>query len=241
MKKNIITFTLILLVVFVGTIVLATETPALQVTPKVVTSTDQVSGGGDLGLTFSVESMTGEISTVAFKVEYDTEVFEALNDNSFEGLNNWKSVYDQLSGQVTLTRVEQQGNQTMPGDLAKINFTAKSNVAGKTVTITIKDMDFRGGADVSVKPENISTQNITVGTIQVLQPGNEQPTPIVEEPKDTDPKVEEPKDTQPEEIPETGLNDTMTYIIMALVIAAAIFYTNYKRLERKNVRYVNID
>lgn len=243
MKKGIITLTLIILLIFTGTTVLATE--AASVTPIITPSSTRIAEGGDLTVTFSVENITFAtgINSITFSIDYDDEIFEALDTTSFNASNGWAVVrYEPLSKGLSLSA---QNLQTEAGDIVKIDFKAKTGTNGKTGVVEFKDIVFKDGFTTPYTAENIATSTITIGT-QEISPITPTPTPI----PDTDPEPEptptptptpDPEKEKPEEIPETGLTDSLSYLIIALVVASVVFYINYKRLEKKNVRYVNIE
>ncbi len=242
MKKITLTLTMIILLIFVGNVVLATESPI--VSPKVTATTTQVTEGGNLSVTLSVDNITftSGINSVTLTVEYDSNLFEPLDDTSFDALNNWTAVYAQLSRELTLTRGDGQAFQKEAGEVVKIDFKAKTGTSGQTTTIKLKDMTYWDGFSAKYEAEDIVTPSITIGEVQNIVPVDPIPTPTPDPDPDPTPVPDpNPDKDSPEEIPETGLEDTMKYIILGLFMVAVVFYINYKKLERKNVRYVNVD
>lgn len=229
MKKSFITLTLIILLIFVGSIVLASDIP--KVNPTITLSSNTVIEGGDLTVTLNVKDITfvTGINSINLTIDYDSNVFEAISTTSFDALNNWTAVYEPASKKLSLARASAQGLQTDSADVVKIDFKVKTGTNGKTTIISFKDMVFGDGFSTDYKPQDISTSTITIGSSVI--------DPIIIEPSPT-PNLEPDK---PNTIPETGITDTLTYIIGALIVASVIFYINYKRLERKNIRYVNLD
>ena len=247
MKKIILTLTILIAIVFIGTTVLAAENTNPTVTPTATTSLGTVAEGGDLSVTLKATNITFElgISTVTASIEYNENVFEPLGDTSFDNLNGWVASYDQLAKVVTLTRGMGEQLQKQDGDLVKIDFKVKTGATGEVTSIKFNDMKFGDGASAEFTAEPISTSDITIGTgtIAPIQPDPTPiPTPTPTPTPTPDPVTPDPQPgkDQPDDIPETGLTDTMGYIILALGIAAVIFYVNYKKLERKNIRYVDV-
>lgn len=243
MKKTMITLTLIILLVFVGTTVLASDTP--NVTPKVTVSATQVSEGGNLSVTLSVDNITFAmgINSVVLTVDYNDDLFEPLDDTSFDALNNWVAAYVPLSKELSLTREAEQGLQSEAGNIVKVDFKAKTGTSGEIATIRFKDMVFGDGFSTPYNAEDIVTASITIGDVQNIPPIIVDTDPIPEDNGDdlTPIEVEDDKKEKPEEIPETGLSENVTYIILALLSVAVVFYINYKRFEKKHIRYVNVD
>lgn len=239
MKKIIFTLTLTILLVFVGTLALASEGP--NVSPKVTPSTTQVSEGGNLSVTLSVDNITFTtgINSATLKIDYDNNIFEPLDDTSFDALNNWTASYIPVSGELTLTRTSEHGLQLDAGDIVKIDFKAKSGTSGETVTIKLKEMTFSDGFSTPFQAEDIVTPSITIGEVQDIPPIIIDPTPIPDPDPDLTPTPVEPE--TPSDIPETGLTDSIKYIILGLFFVAVIFYINYHRLDKKNVRYVDVE
>ena len=247
MKKSFITLTLIILLIFVGSIVLASDIP--KVNPTITLSSNTVIEGGDLTVTLNVKDITfvTGINSINLTIDYDSNVFEAISTTSFDALNNWTAVYEPASKKLSLARASAQGLQTDSADVVKIDFKVKTGTNGKTTIISFKDMVFGDGFSTDYKPQDISTSTITIGS-SVIDPIIIEPSPTPSpdpypQPTPTPTPTPTPnlEPDKPNTIPETGITDTLTYIIGALIVASVIFYINYKRLERKNIRYVNLD
>lgn len=239
MKKFIFTLSLIVLIVFAGTVVLAEG----KVTPSILPSTTQITEGSELTVTLRVEDISFPlgISTITLVVDYEDSVFEAIDNTSFDALNNWTESFDALSRELTLTREQTAELQKEAGDVVKVDFRAKPGTNGKSTAISFKNMSFTDGINQPFQAADISTPTITVGEVQVIQPVEPvEPTPDPGGSLNPIIKKDDPEPEAPEEIPETGLSDNMTYIIAGIVVLAGVFYVNYKKFDRKNVRYVNV-
>lgn len=240
MKKIILTFALTILLVFVGTTVLASS---VSVTPKVTTSVTQLSEGGNLSVVLNVDQITftSGINSINLKVKYDTEIFEQISSTSFETQNNWVSNYEPLSNELTLSRSELGDLQTEKGDVVKIDFKAKTGTSGKTTTVTLSDMVFWDGISAKFEASDLTTATVTIGAVTDIPPIIVDPDPTPDPDSNTTPTPVEQDKEIPDEIPETGLADNMIYIIAGLFILALGSYISYKKLERKNIRYVNVE
>lgn len=237
MKKIIFTLTLIILVLFVGVTVFADD-PTVQSVLK--TDATTVKEGEDLVVTMSVSDITFTqgLAAVTATLNYDDAVFEAVEGSSFTELNNWKVSYSPLAKEIVLSRVEDQPLQKENGDLFSVKLKAKADTAGQKPVIKVTDVKFKDNIVQEYSVAEVATSEITIEKIGSILPTEpETPTPIPTEPE-TPISTDKEK---PEEIPETGLSDTMVYIIAALGIVAVVFYINYKRLERKNIRYINVE
>ncbi len=237
MKKIIFTLTLIILVLFVGVTVFADD-PTVQSVLK--TDATTVKEGEDLVVTMSVSDITFTqgLAAVTATLNYDDAVFEAVEESSFTELNNWKVSYSPLAKEIVLSRVEDQPLQKENGDLFSVKLKAKADTAGQKPVIKVTDVKFKDNIVQEYSVAEVATSEITIEKIGSILPTEpETPTPIPTEPE-TPISTDKEK---PEEIPETGLSDTMVYIIAALGIVAVVFYINYKRLERKNIRYINVE
>lgn len=237
MKKILFTLTLIILVLFVGVTVFADD-PTVQSVLK--TDATTVKEGEDLVVTMSVSDITFTqgLAAVTATLNYDDAVFEAVEGSSFTELNNWKVSYSPLAKEIVLSRVEDQPLQKENGDLFSVKLKAKADTAGQKPVIKVTDVKFKDNIVQEYSVAEVATSEITIEKIGSILPTEpETPTPIPTEPE-TPISTDKEK---PEEIPETGLSDTMVYIIAALGIVAVVFYINYKRLERKNIRYINVE
>ena len=106
-------------------------------------------------------------------------------------------------------------------------------------------MVFGDGYSTNFEAEDTSTSTITIGEAKEIPPIVIDPDPTPEPDPTPDPTPEpepkEPSKETPDEIPETGLADNLVYIIAGLFIVALGFFISYKNLEKKNIRYVNVE
>lgn len=244
MKKITLTLAFTILLVFLGTVVLATDA---FVTPVISTSVTELSEGGNLSVTLRADQISFEagINLVSFKVKYDTEIFEQIDSTSFDAQNDWQVKYEPLSNEVTLSMTNNL--QSEAGDIVKIDFKAKSGTTGKTTTITLTDMVFGDGYSTNFEAQDTSTSTITIDEAKEIPPividpdPTPEPDPTPDPTPEPEPKPKEPSKEIPDEIPETGLADNLVYIIAGLFIVALGFFISYKNLEKKNIRYVNVE
>lgn len=196
-------------------------------------------------------NFTSGLASVSGTLVYDEGVFEQVNETNFDPLNDWKVSYDPVTKKIDFARDAGKENQREPGSLVRIAFKIKPNSVGKAGLIKLENVTFSNGYEPDFKLDSITTPEIVVGNTNInyeekpsdnvtpIIPGTDNQNPITPVPDPSETK--KPKeDKKPQDIPETGIADTFVPIASVLVALTTVFYVNYKRLNRKNVRYVDV-
>ena len=191
--------------------------------------------------------------------KYDQDIFETINDTSIEALNGWGKTYTASNNKITLTKTtfvkEEEG-------VFQVTLKTKAGTSGKTGKISFENITGSNSAEdimtqnsstsITVGEEtgnvanavvnnvvnnaptlvintvpanntvNNSTYNITYNTIYntVNNVTNNSVSQYVN------------NSSSNTNIPYTGVEDTVVYIIGAAVLVAVIFYIKFEKINK---------
>jgi len=155
MKKKLIIIMIAIILSF-STVVYATNQ---SYAIKLISSKTQLMQGEEFEVILKIENLkniTEGIYAYSAQIEYDTTIFETLNEESFTGENGWSSpTFNQENGKITADI--SRGVKT-EGNLLKIMFKVKQD-ALIDKTALIKIINFKaseGEIDIETKEEQLS-------------------------------------------------------------------------------------
>lgn len=158
-----------------------------------LTSSSKLEAGKDVKVTLTIKNIDaddGIRSITVGKINYDTNVFEAITASSFVGENGWSATYSANSGKLAIIN----GNP-MTANNAVVTLTLKAKQAITDESTTIKF------ENIVVASSSTTTGNISVGTKNVTIYANKDSQSGSETPK-TDPT------SQPSTTPGTSKKNT---------------------------------
>lgn len=174
--------------------------------------------------------------------KYDTSVFETINDSSIDGLNSWTPRYTADNGKIELTKTTFVNSEE---EVFQVTLKTKSGVSGKEGEINFTNIMASnsaqdiGAADISTKitigtvVENVANvENVNVVpqfNLIYNYPVNNTTNNVVNNTSVT-PYVNNTATTNTD-IPYTGVEDTIVYIIGALIAVAVIFYIKIEKIN----------
>lgn len=239
-------------IVFVMIIVAMTmSVSALSFTATMTPSATTVQEETEFTVTVKVSNLdvgTNGINSLTGYLKYDTDIFETISESSIEGLNSWSVTYDASTGKIGLTKIN---FVTSTQDVFQIAFKTKAGVTGKTGTISYNNIT-ASNSETDISATNIST-SIAVGTsdststntsntisnISVISSNttanvaansisnNTTNTNVVSSYVNTATNTSSKTD-----MPDTGVNDTIVYLILAIVGVAIVFYVKIEKLNK---------
>ena len=114
------------------------------------------------------------INTLEGKINYDTNIFEAITSNSIQSLNNWTTTYNDESSTLNgkFLAVNLSNGIKESTQIFKVTFKVKSDISEtKETQIDFEDITSNNGTDL-----------VNVGTKSVKLTIKAESTPIPEEP-----------------------------------------------------------
>lgn len=192
------------------------------------------------------------INTLSGYLKYDKNIFETLTDSSIDGVSGWKPTYTADSEKVTVVKATFANTEE---DVLQITFKTKSGVSGKTGKISFEQIT-GGNTDTEITAQDISTE-ITVGNVSEqpvanntvkngisISPVNNTKnnsanntnvanTNKTNNTANTQKPITPVTNSTPDEITYAGVEDTVMYIMGAVIILAIFFYIKFERINKE--------
>ena len=247
MKNKLLSIGLIIFgVIFIlSTLVYAESSFTVIMTP----SESTIEEGREFTVTVKISNLNVDngINSLSGVLEYDTAVFEEISESSIEGLNNWDIKYDDASGKVELTK---NTFATSTQDVFQITFKTKSSISKKSGEISYKDIVASNSeedieaTDISTSINigsgssdntntNTNTNTITANTTIAANTATNNTsantnTNVVSSYVNTIQNT-----TVEDNMPKTGVDDTIMAIMFVLVAMGIFFYVRIERINRE--------
>lgn len=159
MKKKflkIVTIAMLLVITY------ATIVRALSLTVSMETNTTTVAEATEFTVQVKVSNLdVGEngINSLTGTLKYNKDIFEEITESSIEGLNGWSTSYEKDSGKITATK-----QSFVKSEEAVFNITlkTKANITGKEGVVEFADVK-AFNSDSQIDAQNISV-TILIGT-----------------------------------------------------------------------------
>lgn len=256
MKKIILKITIIaVLLIFIY----ANIVNALSFTVTMTPSSTTVPESTEFTVTFKVANLdvgTNGINTISGYLKYDDSVFEKINDSNIDGANQWSPSYGSDVGKITLTKSTFVKTEEQ---VFQLTFKTKAGVSGKTGQIsftnivasnsetTISASDVSAQIAIGVASENVAnttnstptplnilarnTVNNTVNNTNRTVPANNTTNRVNNTPVSS--YVNSTNTSTGDDIPYTGVEDTVMYLIAAIIVVAIVFYIKFELVNKE--------
>lgn len=254
MKKKFLKISIVL-IMFVC--VYSTIASALSFTATMTPSSTTVAESTEFTVEIKVSNLdvgSNGINSLSGYLKYDSSVFETINESSIEGLNNWTPKYNSENGKITLTKTTFVKAEEK---VFQITFKTKAGVSGKTGSIAYNNImasnsaqdisaaDIStnitigtGGNTISNVPANNTTNlvpiinanpvNNTVNNNTIITPTN---NTISNTPRTS--YVNSTNNISKDDIPYTGVEDTIMYVIFVVLALSIVFYIKFQRIDKE--------
>ncbi len=152
---------MVLIIIFMIS-ALAIEVSAYSFTTSMTPSNNKVAASTEFVVTVRVSNLSvgsNGINSLIATIDYDSEVFEEINQSSIEGLNGWSAKYEAGTSKITMKK-----NSFVNADeeVFQITLKTKSDVQeGTRGNISLSDI-VASNSEEDISATNIST-TITVG------------------------------------------------------------------------------
>jgi len=234
---------------------------ALSFTATMTASSTTVAEATEFTITVKVSNLdvgTNGINTLSGYLKYDERIFQKINDTSIEGLNSWSPNYSADNGKITLTKNSFTKSEE---EVFQVTFKSKTDVSGSSGTISFTSIVASNSED-NIAANDISTQ-ITIGTTTGNTANNNSTpitgnntnstnsiNPITNNTNSlsnstntntnsntnsnsNSNSTSSYNNTTNDDMPYTGVEDTLIHMIFVILVVAFIFYVKYERLNKE--------
>lgn len=254
MKKKILKITTIMIMF---TLVYVSIVNALSFTATITPSSTTVAESTEFTVKIKVSNLdvgTNGINSLSGYLKYDKDVFETITDSSIDGLNGWSPAYSADSEKVTVTKPTFVKSEE---EVFQVTLKTKTGVSGKTGKIEFTNI-VASNTDAEIQAQNVSTE-ITVGNVSenvlnttgnntiglstvINNTANKTNTIITNNTTNTNtnkttnntPAISSVvNNTTPNEITYAGAEDSIIYIMGAIIVLALVFYIKFEKVNKE--------
>ena len=246
MKNKFLKITIItVLLIFVY----ATIANALSFTATITPSSTTVAESTEFTVQIKVSNLDvgpNGLNGLTGYFKYDNSVFETISESSIEGMNSWDAEFNAENGKITLTKTTFVKTEEV---VLQVTLKTKAGVSGKSGTVKFTNI-LAKNSEEDIAASDIST-TITVGTvtgneanatgnatnangISIKVNNNTSNTNKGNAVKNTNTKAyENTSNVSEDDIPHTGAEDTIMYIVGALIIVSIVFYIKFEKINKE--------
>lgn len=246
MKKKFLKIAIIMMML---TLTYATVVNALSFTATMTTNSPTVAEATEFTVTVKVSNLDvgpNGISGLSGYIKYDKNIFETINESSIEGINGWSAQFASDSSKITLTKPTFVKTEE---SVFNITFKTKTGVSGKEGLIQFNNI-LGTNNDTDISTADISTtimvgtasgntanktSNATGNTIIPLVNNTANNTSRNNTTNRTNNTISfvNQTNTTGDDIPYTGVEDTIPFIMVGIVILAIVFYIKIERINKE--------
>lgn len=244
MKKKILKLTTIIMLLVVT---YATIVSALSLTVSMETTSTTITEATEFTVTVKVSNLdVGEngINSLTGTLKYNKDVFEEITDSSVEGLNGWNSSYEKDSGKITSTK---QSFVKSEESVFNITLKTKKDVTGKEGLIEFTDIKAQN-SDSQIEAPNISvTINVGTESGNTANVANTQNSATILPVSNNTAKNNTTNNVVNntaksfinsanvlnDDIPETGVKDTLAIAMFAVILVAIVVFIRIERINKE--------
>lgn len=252
MKKRVLKIAIItMLLIFVY----ANIVNALSFTATMTSSSTTVPESTEFTISIKISNLdvgSNGINSMSGYLKYDEDIFEEINESSIEGINGWSVNFNSDGGKITLTKGTFVKAEE---EVFQVTFKTKTGISGKTGEIKFNNI-VSSNSETTISASDVSTK-ITIGD-DVSNTGNTtnssgNSASIVAKPNNStentnnttnntannkanysnEPISSYVNESTEEDIPYTGVEDTIMYIIGAIIVVAIVFYIKFEKINKE--------
>ncbi len=254
MKKKLLKVTIIALLLV---IMYSTIANAFSFTVSMTPSSSNLDVSTEFTIMVKIANLdvgTNGINTLSGTLNYDEDVFEPINDSSIDGQNGWRPTYNAENKKITLLKelfVKSEENiftvtlktkaDVPDGTVGKVEFVgimasnSENDITASDISTSITvggdgqssaniTNERNSSANLIIRPTNNTivspninnTENNTVNNTNTYVPG------YLNQDNSTD-----------EDMPYTGIEDTLVYFVGAAIILAIVFYIKFEKVNKE--------
>lgn len=248
MKKKclkIITIGMLLIITY------ATIVRALSLTVSMETNTTTVAEATEFTVQVKVSNLdVGDngINSLSGTLKFNKDIFEEITESSIEGINGWSTSYEKDTGKITATK---QTFVKTEEAVFNITLKTKSNITGKEGIVELTDIKALN-SDSQIDAPNISvtiligtvsgntanvTANNTANAIRLINSSTNNSaknnTSNTTNTNNTTGSYINSANVLNEDIPNTGVKDTVAIAILAVIVIAIIVFIRIERINKE--------
>lgn len=235
----------------------ATIVNALSFTATMTPSSSNVEEATEFTIQVKVSNLDvgpNGINTISGILEYDTNVFETISDSSIEGLNSWSPSYNTDTQKITLTKTTfvkteelvfqvtfKTKSELEDGTVGQIQFTdimasnSETDITASDISTSISVGEEPVGNTANTTNENtgntLIVPNINATVPAVNNTVNNTTNNVVNNTNRIVPGYVNQENSVREDMPHTGVEDTLVYFIGAAIILSIVFYIKFESLK----------
>lgn len=244
MKKK---FLKIVIIMIMLVITYSTIVNALSFTATMETNSTTVPEATEFTVTVKVSNLDAGpngINGLSGYIKYNKDVFETINESSVEGINGWNAQYASDSQKITLTKTTFVKTEE---SVFNVTFKTKTAITGKEGLIQFNNI-IGTNSDTDISTSDIST-TIVVGTASgntANKTGNTRTNviPVINTANNTAANNTANKvnnsisfvnqtNTTDDDIPYTGVEDSLPFLMIGIVLLAIVFYIKIERINKE--------
>ena len=252
----------VLIMIMLLVIAVSTVAQAASFTATMTPSSTTVAPETEFTVTVKISNLdvgSNGINSLSGYLTYDDSVFETINESSIEGVNDWKPTFSSDNGRITLLKTQFVNTEEA---VFQITFKTKSetDLKKKTSGIIKLSQVVASNSQDDITASDIST-TITISTATANETTNNATNSLVLQTnstvknttiKNTTVKnvvtnttenavgaaVNTTKNTtvyntvEEDDIPYTGVEDTIVYVLFVAIAMALVFYIKFEKINK---------
>lgn len=177
-------------------------------------SQKEIRPGDTVEITIKLLDITNVLYTYSGEIEYDKEVFQEINNESFIVANLWENLkYNNENGKFIVTSKGSNGNE----EILKVKLISKNNIKKTNAKINIKNLKTVN----EITNQEICSFNVEQINIDINQENN-----IDKNNGGSHDKL------IGEELPQTGKNSYIEIIIFIMVLISVFLFFRYRKISK---------
>ncbi len=192
----------------------------------------EIKQGEETVLTLEIENSSDNINVFQAKINYDSNVWEELDEDNFETINEWESLkYNSNNKEFNIINKQENTNK----EILKIKLKAKDNAVAGNTEIAIDEIIASNGTSEFESAK--LNQNIDIKSNENITDKDNQ-TPSNTENTNNNNKnepniIEKLKEKLPSILPKTGTGRFLLFMLVAAIILSIILYCRNKKCGKK--------
>ena len=232
MKKRVFLITILLACISLLIFNINVEAANTTLICNIKAEKTEIKQGEETVLTLEIENSSDNINAFQAKINYDSNVWEELDEDNFETINEWESLkYNSNNKEFNIINKQENTNK----EILKIKLKAKDNAVAGNTEIAIDEIVASNGTSEFESAK--LNQNIDIKSNENITDKDNQ-TPSNTENTNNNNKnepniIEKLKEKLPSILPKTGTGRFLLFMLVAAIILSIILYCRNKKCGKK--------
>lgn len=232
MKKSVFLITILLACISLLIFNINVEAANTTLICNIKAEKTEIKQGEETVLTLEIENNSDNINVFQAKINYDSNVWEELDEDNFETINEWESLkYNSNNKEFNIINKQENTNK----EILKIKLKAKDNAVAGNTEIAIDEIVASNGTSEFESAK--LNQNIDIKSNENITDKDNQ-TPSNTENTNNNNKnepniIEKLKEKLPGILPKTGTGRFLLFMLVAAIILSIILYCRNKKCGKK--------